>query len=595
MNSPTEEIKSRLDIVELVGSYIRLVRGGSNFKALCPFHKEKTPSFNVSPTRQIWHCFGCGKGGDHFKFVMEIEGLDFPEALRALAKKAGVELKREDPRIQSERNRLYDLLEEAARHFQKNLTEVSAVKTYLKKRGVTDKTIEHFRVGFSFDAWDGLLRHIRQKGYSDGETEKAGLAVRGESGSWYDRFRSRIIFPIADASGRVVGFGGRILDGGGVAGKAGLPAGQAGEPPAKYINTPQTLVYDKSRVLYAFDKAKDAIRKANSCVIVEGYMDAILSHQAGVINTVAVSGTALTVLQLQTIRRLADTLVSSFDRDAAGEAATKRSLDLAAEFDFERKAAVLPQGIKDPADLVLAGPEKWQKTIEEAVPIVQFYFQEALSRENPETPAGAKAIAAKVLPEIRTLTNEVERAHWVKKLSHALGISEESVWQELAKTKKAEGGFLPAEIEGETILVKSRREHLEELSLGSLALFGNIRQSFANAPTEVFMKDIHRDIFQKITQGRDPASFPEELKSYVNNLAFKAEVFLEPTENKEAEVRSIFQELEAEHFKYQRDLLTRKIVEAERKGNEAELASLSGEYKNICDKLQALSANGKRA
>ncbi len=588
MNSPTEEIKSRLDIVELVGSYIRLQRAGSNFKALCPFHKEKTPSFNVSPTRQIWHCFGCGKGGDHFKFVMEIEGLDFPEALRMLAKRAGVELKREDPRVQSERNRLYDILEEATRYFQKNLLGVTPVKAYLKKRGVAEKTVEHFKVGFSFDAWDGLLRHMRQIGFKDSEIEKAGLAVRGESGSWYDRFRSRIIFPVADSSGRVVGFGGRILEGGGVAGKGGGPAGQAGEPPAKYINTPQTLVYDKSRVLYAFDKAKDSIRKANSCVIVEGYMDAILSHQAGVTNAVAVSGTALTPFQLQTLRRLADTLVSSFDRDTAGEAATKRSLDLAAEFDFERKAAVLPKGVKDPADLVLADPKIWEKTVEEAVPIVQFYLQEALDAYNPETSEGAKAIAAKVLPEIRTLTNEVERAHWVKKLSHALGVSEESVWQELAKTKKEGMGYVYAEPEGEAIFVKSRRENLEELSLGSLVLFANLRSNFSDTPADIFMKDIHRDLFKKMVERQDTVSLSDELKSYVNNLAFRAEVFLEETEDKESEVHSIFRELRAEHLKYQRDLLTRKIVEAERTGNEAQVADLAREYKGICDKLYVL-------
>ncbi|MFY9462353.1 MAG: CHC2 zinc finger domain-containing protein [Candidatus Sungiibacteriota bacterium] len=604
MNSPVEEIKSRIDVAELVGSYIRLTRAGANMKALCPFHTEKTPSFNVSPARQIWHCFGCGKGGDIFKFVMEIEGLDFPEALRQLAKRAGVELRREDPRIRSERNRLYDLLEDSALYFQNNLGAVTAIKAYLKKRGVAEKTIADFRIGFSFDSWDGLLRYLTKKGYKEQEVEKAGLAVKGESGSWYDRFRSRIIFPVADGSGKVVGFGGRIFEPVGVATVQKSESGpssatsyakasevkKAAEGQAKYINTPQTLVYDKSRVLYAFDKAKESIRKKNSCVIVEGYMDAVMSHQAGITNAVAVSGTALTSEQLKMIRRLADTLVSSFDRDSAGEAATKRSLDLAAEFNFERKAALLPEGIKDPADAVLASPEIWLKATEGALPIVQFYFEQALSRHNPATAQGVKAISQAVLPELSILTNEMEKSHWVVKLAAALGVSEESVWQELGKAKKELPGIaVRNDDSGEALFAKTRKEHLEELSLGSLAFLNHLAPRFKNTSHDIFSKDIHKNIFKQIIAGG--AQAPEEFQDYLNQLAFKAEVFLELAEDKDGEVQSLMQELRGEYLKEQRDEITRRISEAEKGGNESLVSLLSEEYKNVCNELQGLTAH----
>lgn len=583
MNSPTEEIKSRIDIAELIGGYVRLIKAGSNFKALCPFHKEKTPSFNVSPVRQIWHCFGCGKGGDHFKFVMEIDGLDFPEALQLLAKRAGIELKREDPRIRSERNRTYDLLEEAAIYFAGNLETVSAIKTYLKKRGVSDKTMADFRIGFSFDSWDGLLKHLRKKGYTEAEIEKAGLAIRGEGGSWYDRFRSRIMFPINDVNGRVVGFGGRIFQ--------PIADSQRSATEAKYINTPQTLVYDKSRMLYAFDKAKESIRKQNTCVIVEGYMDAIMSHQAGVTNTVAVSGTALTAEQLKTIRRLSGTLISCFDSDLAGEEATKRSIDLAVEFDFERKAAVLPQGIKDPADAVLQGAQEWQKTVLEAVPITQLFFEKALARFNPETSEGAKAIAAAVLPEIGRLANEVEKGHWIKKLAGAIRVSEESVWNEFTRVTPRTRLGAEAEKTGDEIFLKSRHEQLEELVLGLIGLSIKTPETFAELTSDMFVKDAHRDIFNESKQGAGKAAaISQILVDRLNHLAFRAEVFLAASPDKEAEIGSIIREFKSAHLKQKRDDLSRRIAEAEKGEEEITLAALVREYKDTCDEIMKVSA-----
>ncbi|KKT21248.1 MAG: primase protein, partial [Candidatus Giovannonibacteria bacterium GW2011_GWC2_43_8] len=266
MSSQIDEIKNRLDIAELVGSYIRLQKAGVNFKALCPFHNERTPSFNVSPARQIWHCFGCGKGGDMFEFIQQIEGVEFGDALKTLADRAGVELKREDPRLKSERTRQFALLEEACKFFESNL----AVKPplggltaldYLKKRGLQDETIKTFRLGYASDEWRALGAHLKQKNFSEKDLENSGLVVKSGQG-YYDRFRGRIMFPIFDYSGRVVAFGGRILE---------APTSQAvgaTEAVAKYVNSPETSLYQKSKILYGLNFAKSEILRASECVLV---------------------------------------------------------------------------------------------------------------------------------------------------------------------------------------------------------------------------------------------------------------------------------------------------------------------------------------
>ncbi|MDP3784525.1 MAG: DNA primase, partial [bacterium] len=292
MSSQIDEIKSRLDIAELVGSYIRLQKAGANFKALCPFHNERTPSFNVSPARQIWHCFGCGKGGDMFEFIQQIEGVEFGEALKTLADRAGVELKREDPRLKSERTRQFALLEEATKFFEEKLWQGGVEPLeYLKKRGLQDETIKTFRLGYASDEWRALGAHLKQKarlpdgqGFSEKDLENSGLAVKSGQG-YYDRFRGRIIFPIFDYSGRVVAFGGRVFP--------------EREQEAKYVNSPETALYQKSKILYGLNFAKSEILRASECVLVEGYMDVIMSWQGGVKNVVAASGTALTADQLK--------------------------------------------------------------------------------------------------------------------------------------------------------------------------------------------------------------------------------------------------------------------------------------------------------
>lgn len=618
MNSVTEEIKARLDIVDLVNSYIRLQKAGSNYRALCPFHKEKTPSFNVSPARQIWHCFGCGLGGDHFKFVMQIEGLEFPDALEMLAKRAGVELRREDPRLRSERARLTALVEDATKIFEAALhatknpeVRVSAPLAYLKQRGLTEETVNLWRIGYAPDSWDWLTRALKSKGYSEPEIEKAGLAVKSEQGTHYDRFRNRITFPVTDASGRVVGFSGRIFDA--IANKQETADGQQKTttnqqealsrqrtPPAKYINSPQTPIYDKSRVLFGLDKARQDIARQDAVILVEGQMDCVLSHQAGIKNVVAVSGTALSVDQLKTLRRIAKTMVSSFDRDVAGEMATKRSMDLAAKFDFERKVAFIPKGFKDPADAVVKDPAIWQSAVTEARPLVQYFLDVALARHDRKTASGKRAIAEAVLPEIKILGSEVEKSHWMQTLSREIEIPEEALWRELERARPAAADVYLAPDPERPAAAPSRRSQLESLLVGTFLLnpadAASILLSF---PKGAILDETHLrilEILERTLVGNAPepmavlaAAIPEDLRDRTQYLAFQAEILLERIENprdRMQEMATLARELELEWARGRLRTLSADISNAERSGEKERLESLLGEFRTLAERMR---------
>lgn len=580
MLPPIEEIKTRIDIAELVQGYVRLQKSGVNYKANCPFHTEKTPSFYVTPSRQIWHCFGCGKGGDIFKFVMEIEGHDFPEALRMLASRAGVILKREDPRIRSERNRLYDISEEATNVFEKNLSLTPAIQTYLKKRGITDATIQKFRIGFAPQSWNHLLKALAVKNFKNEEIEKAGLAARAQDGtSWYDRFRSRIMFPIADINGRVIGFGGRIFE-------TSEVKANPEKPEAKYVNTPVTPIYDKSSVLYGFDKAKQEIRIRDHVVIVEGYMDCVMSHQAGVINTVAVSGTALTSPQLKILRRLTGTIISSFDTDVAGDSATKRSLALAADHDFKRKIAEIPSG-KDPADAVLENPTQWLHAVEHAKDVVTFYFDKALRSYQPESVEGKKQISGLVLPYIAELSDEIEKAHWVGKLAKVLGVGEEAVWSELRK-KKAPiySSYRASDTEKTPPL--SRKTLLEE---EFLALFAFCKEK-GTPPTNdfqhiAFASHEKDSIFQFLREGI--AVLTPAHHATLESLRFRGEMLAAAVDDANETLKNTGIELQKLSLKEKLFEVGREIQKCERENAENNIDHLLKTFREISASLSRLS------
>src|SRR3989344_154783 len=372
MADTVQQIKDRLSIVDVVSQYLKLERSGGSLRARCPFHAERTPSFFVSPERGTYHCFGCNAGGDIFSFVEQIEGLDFKGALKVLAEKAGVPLVYERPEKRDSRDRLFELLETAAIFYASRLNDSS--REYLAKRGITEGTLKSFRVGLAEEAWSAASDYLREKGFSEKEIIETGIAKKGERGM-LDKFRNRIMFPIADSAGRIVGFSGRIFPG--TTSPKDLATGQVertdgGFEPPKYMNSPETPLFHKSQILYGFDRAKQAIRKHNCAVLVEGQLDLLASHQAGWGNTVAVSGTAFTPEHAALIRRMTDNLVIALDADEAGIKAAGRAARAAIAGGLNVKVAQIPTGL-DPADLILQkGAEAWRDAIRNAKDIIAF-------------------------------------------------------------------------------------------------------------------------------------------------------------------------------------------------------------------------------
>ncbi len=431
-DSTIQQIKERLDIVDVVSGYLKLEKTGINLRANCPFHGEKTPSFFVSPSRQMFKCFGCNSGGDVFQFVMQMEGIEFGDALRMLARRAGVELPTYHPETQTKRNRIYDILDLSCRFFEKQLHSSQIgqeVLKYLANRGLKPETITKWRLGYSPDQWRALSDFLVGQSYQRAEILEAGLAVASEKGGdSYDRFRGRIIFPVFDLNSQVVGFGGRVF------GEKPKNESQPEKVNAKYINTPSTPLYDKSRVLYGLNFAKTDIRRNDQCILTEGYTDVILSHQAGFTNTVSSSGTALTNQHLKIIKRYTNNLLMAFDADTGGDLATQRGIDLALNEGFNVKVIVMPHGL-DPADVISQDAQKWAKFVEEAQEIMAFYFDTALNRFGLASALGKKQIGQFLLPRIKRIPNAIVKSHWVQKLADVLQVSEGAIIEEMSHIK----------------------------------------------------------------------------------------------------------------------------------------------------------------
>jgi DNA primase len=439
--SVTDEIKARLDIIELVGETVKLRRSGRTYVGFCPFHpNSRTPAFVVWPDSGTWRCFGqCNEGGDIFKYVMKKEGWDFAETLKYLAQRAGVVLEPPTPERQAaveQNERLYTLLEEAVNFYRHNLLQSPAGQQalhYLEKRGLTSETLERFGLGYAPDAWDAALNYFTTRGYSPREMLEAGLATeRQEGGGVYDRFRNRITFPIRDAAGRAVGFGARILN----------PNDQP-----KFLNSPQTALFDKGHLLYGLDQARKAIRMQDQVVIVEGYLDVIVLHQAGYTNTVSPMGTALTEDQLRLLKRFSNRIVLALDADAAGEKATLRGLDVArqtmdrsdeirfdahgllrheARLKADLRVTTLPPGC-DPDEVVLKDPEEWGRILANAQPVVIHVMETLAKARNLDDPKEKSAVAAQILPLIEDVPDPIERDTYRQKLARLLKVDERTL------------------------------------------------------------------------------------------------------------------------------------------------------------------------
>ncbi len=437
--SQIEEIKSRIDIVDLVGETVKLRRAGKNYSGLCPFHNEKTPSFIVSPDRQTWRCFGqCGEGGDIFKFVMKKEGWDFKEALRFLADRAGVKLETyrvEKPEEKEAHERLHGLLEDALTYYRYYLSTPTgnfALDYIREKRHLTPSTIETFGLGYAPQGWDTALKHFKENGFTEPEMLEAGLVSQRENGSFIDRFRNRLMIPIRDENGRMTGFGARILDPNDV---------------PKFMNSPETPLFSKSHLLYGLDRARKPIRAADQAVIVEGYLDVIALHQAGFENVVSPMGTSLTEEQLRLLKKFTRRMVLALDPDAAGQKAVLRGLDAArqtldrsdemgfdargllhheARLQADLRVASMPDNL-DPDEIVQRDPQQWKQLIEQAQPIV-VHVMGALSYGRDLDDAKVKSeIVAQVLPLIEDIPNPVERDTYRQRLARFLKVDERSI------------------------------------------------------------------------------------------------------------------------------------------------------------------------
>lgn len=450
-----DEVKERLDIVEVISSYIPLKKAGRNYKALCPFHSEKTPSFVVFPDTQSWHCFGaCNTGGDVFSFVMRRENMEFGEALRLLAQRAGVTLQpmrageEAEGKLKDRLHRINALAAEYFHYLLLNAPEGKHARDYLDQRGIAAEIIKQFQLGYARDEWHALGQHLTAKGYSWSDLLEAGLVVERREGGYYDRFRGRLMFPIRDAAGNVLGFGARALD-------DSLP---------KYLNSPQTAVFDKSGVLYGIDRAKESIREEGLVVIVEGYMDVLMAHQCGRRNVVASMGTALTEKQVRIIKKLTKKLVLALDADVAGDQATVRGLEVAKgafdhyavpvptwrglirfedQLDAEIRVAVLPSGL-DPDEVLKANVATWDELVKGALPVVEYYLRAIIAKFDLKSPKEKAAAAREVLPVIREIGNAVERSHYLQELARLLRVDERSLQQELDGAKPSRRLPVPA-------------------------------------------------------------------------------------------------------------------------------------------------------
>jgi len=415
-----DEIRAKLNIEDIVSGYVQLKKAGRNLKGLCPFHNDSHPSFMVSPEKGIGYCFACNTGGDIFKFIQLIEKVDFPGAVRILADKAGVRLPEFKPEVHNEKLRILKVNELTAAFFAAQLKNSKKGMAYFTGRGLTEATIKEFQLGLSPDSYTALRDHLKKADYDEKLLLDAGLISQRSIAdkSTYDRFRNRYMFPIHDQQGNAVGFGGRII----------------GEGEPKYLNSPDTPVYNKSFILYGLTLAKDAIKKEDLAIFVEGYMDVIAAHQAGTKNVVATSGTALTGPQLKLIKRYTRNIAFAFDADSAGMEATKRAIELAQEAELDIRIIQIPEG-KDPDECIQKSPEAWKEAIGKAVKAMDFYFAHAFSLHDPKDLDGKKAILEILLPLIKQTPTSMEQNEHLKRLAYELKTDAKYLWEDLKKLK----------------------------------------------------------------------------------------------------------------------------------------------------------------
>ena len=571
MALPSEEIKEKLDVVTVLKDYLDLRPAGRNFKANCPFHQEKSPSFIVSPERGIWHCFGCGEGGDIFKFVMKYENIEFYEALKILAEKAGIELRRLSPTDQKQFGVLYDINSAALRFWNEALEESKRAKEYLAGRGLKRETIAEFEVGYADSGFDTLTLHLIKEKFDIGDAVRAGLIFKTDKGKYIDRFRGRVMFPIHNHFGKVVGFSGRILP--------ELENPETG----KYINSPETPIFNKSKLLYGYWKSKNFIRDEKTVLLVEVQMDFLMMWQAGVRNLVATSGTALTVDHLKVLKKLADNILITFDKDEAGKLAAERAIDLAGAADLG--AFVLDLGdYKDPAEVAEKEPELISQIIAKPIPAMDYYFARYLGKGNVVTKEGVRTL----LRKIKNLWSAIDQSSWLSELSHRTGVPTKDLTEELEKLEFGEisVGKLEEPALNPTEFNKGEFSRLEHIALRALSLISINEELGKLLSSHIeLIPPRYKGVY--LALGGERVVLDSESKSILDMVSMRSSLEAEmDTETTEKELNKLLKELQLEYWKDKRRVVSREILQAEVGGTTEELLIKLKEFDDISKKLQ---------
>lgn len=573
-DSPIQEIKDRLNILDVVQDFVQLKKAGTNYRALCPFHNEKTPSFMVSPSKQIWHCFGCSLGGDVFEFIKQVENVEFNEALKILADRAGVELRKptvEQVEMGKKKEVLYEINKAAVDYFSSNLWKEVGKEAleYLRGRGLTDQAVKSWQLGFAMDDFHALENTLANN-FKKPDIETAGLIIKKEDGTYFDRFRERIMFPITNLHGQVVGFTGRQL----------IERPEAG----KYVNSPETPIYSKSQVIYGLYQAKNTIRKENRAILVEGNMDVISCHQVTFSQTIATSGTALTNSQLNILRRFCENLLFAFDSDLAGSVATKRALELALSAGFNVK--IIDLGVtKDPDELIKKGIGFWKKAVETAADYLEFFFAKVFEKHDANLVEGKRQITKELVPLIYRIFDPVTRAHFVRKLSRGINVAEQTIWDLLKKIEIPR----PPSATTDAIIKKDRRSFLEQQVLG-LSLYLKNNEGLKKLQQSDFT-GLNAEIYKIVVKGQD-LDLAKLLKLYpdlgpqLELLNFAATVEVQEQKLDPAQqLRLAISDLGKLVIKKRMAEISQSLSLAERTGNKELLNTLSLEFQNLTKQL----------
>ncbi len=584
-----EEIKARIPIEELISSYVKVEKSGRSYKAKCPFHNEKTASFFISPERGGYYCFGCGAKGDIFSFVEQFEGLDFKGALKVLAEKAGIPLI-QDQKTDSERDQLFKITEEVAIYFEEQFKISKEAQDYIKSRGINNESRIMFRIGWAPDGWQNLLNYLKKKGWSEGVIEKAGFIKKSEKNDdkesrsqtsasaiarYYDRFRGRIIFPITDSSGRVVAFTGRIL----------VDDGKS----AKYLNSPETPIFTKSQILFGLDKAKSEIRRLNYSILVEGQMDLVLSHQVGVKNTIAASGTALTdqaqgesgvISNLGMVRRLSSNMIIALDSDKAGRTATMRAVAATAlSMGMSVKIGQI-EGGKDPADLILQDPESWKNVLKNAKHVVEFELNNVLI-DTPDSRFVGKSVRDRVFPFLSKIDSDMDKAFYIKFIAEKIHLDEHAVWEDLRRfdknVKRDDNNLTPKSPNQSNVPLQKNNNADKDKVTGHFGLierrmFGLLQIMESLGLPEA--KDYREKVKKIAGEGYD--ELVKKMAPVLNDITFEAESFYGDDKSRfDIHIKELIKNFELDTINYELIQTMAKLRNAEKEGNTSLVAEMA--------------------